>query len=97
MEREYGTFGVADQLNFAMQFYEAGRLLILVTDCPTHGTHGKHCNIGWWWWPNTIKALLPGHRSSVSKSANHGWGPWKLEPRWRAPCKAVKFKCSVIK
>lgn len=39
VEREYGTFGVADQLHFAVQFYRAGTLLSLVTDCSPHGTH----------------------------------------------------------
>lgn len=39
VERQYGSFGVSEQLNYAVQFYLQGRLLSLVTDCSPHGTH----------------------------------------------------------
>ena len=39
VERQYGTFGVTDQLNFAVQFYKRGKLLSLVADASPHGTH----------------------------------------------------------
>ena len=39
LEREYATFGEEDLLNFAVNVYEDGNLLSIVTDCGAHGTH----------------------------------------------------------
>ena len=38
-ERQYGTLGVLDQMNFAVQFYQDGNILSIVTDASPHGTH----------------------------------------------------------
>jgi len=38
-EKEYMPLGVIDQLNFAVQFYENGKVLSLVVDSSPHGTH----------------------------------------------------------
>lgn len=37
--RQYGTFDDVSLLNFAVNIYDQGRLLSIVTDCGTHGTH----------------------------------------------------------
>jgi len=39
LEREYATFGKEDLLNFALNIYQDGDLLSIVTDCGAHGTH----------------------------------------------------------
>ena len=39
LRQQHGTLGVLDQLNFAVQFYQDGRILSLVTDASPHGTH----------------------------------------------------------
>jgi len=38
-ERQFATFGEQDRLNFAVNIYEEGNLLSIVTDCGAHGTH----------------------------------------------------------
>ncbi|RMF86238.1 MAG: hypothetical protein D6744_00060, partial [Planctomycetota bacterium] len=39
LERQYATFGDEDLLNFAVNIYEDGDLLSIVTDVGAHGTH----------------------------------------------------------
>ena len=39
LERQFATFSSLDLLNFAVNIYENGNRLSIVTDCGTHGTH----------------------------------------------------------
>ena len=39
LERQFATFGDEDLLNFAVNIYEDGNLLSIVTDAGAHGTH----------------------------------------------------------
>jgi len=39
LERQFASFPSAVSLNFAVNVYEKGRLLSIVTDCGAHGTH----------------------------------------------------------
>ena len=37
--QEYGTFGIVDKFNYAMQFYKEGQILSIVSDAGAHGSH----------------------------------------------------------
>jgi tripeptidyl-peptidase II len=39
LDRQYGTFGIDDRLNFGVNFYQDGTILSIVSDCSPHGTH----------------------------------------------------------
>eukprot|EP01029_Cantina_marsupialis_P024661 TRINITY_DN6394_c0_g2_i1.p1 TRINITY_DN6394_c0_g2~~TRINITY_DN6394_c0_g2_i1.p1 ORF type:complete len:1269 (-),score=399.18 TRINITY_DN6394_c0_g2_i1:148-3918(-) len=39
IEREYRRFGDLDRLNYGVHIYDEGRILSIVADCGSHGTH----------------------------------------------------------
>jgi tripeptidyl-peptidase-2 len=92
--RQFGTLGTIDQMNYAVQFYNQGTILSLVTDASPHGTHVAG-----------ITAAAEGERSGVAPGAqlvSFKIGDSRLGSMetgtslTRAMIEAVRHKCDVI-
>jgi len=59
-ERRFGTFGTVDMLNYAVNFYEGGKVLSVVCDAGAHGSH--------------VAGIAAGHRPAGSTPGEEGSG-----------------------
>ena len=93
-ERQYDTFGVLDQLNYGVQFYDKANVLSIVSDASPHGTHVAG-----------IAAARDGERSGVAPGAqlvSLKIGDSRLGSMetgtalTRALIEAIRHKCDVI-
>lgn len=83
LERQFSTFSSLDLLNFAVNIYEQGNRLSIVTDCGTHGTHVAGIVAGNYPGQSELNGVAPGAQiisvkigdsRSRSGSSSHGGG-----------------------
>ena len=98
LERQYDTFGSTSALNFAVQFYNAGTILSLVSDASPHGTHVAGITAGAETGDcNDRSGVAPGAALVSFKIGDSRLGGMETGTSLtRALIQAVQHKCDVI-
>lgn len=93
-ERQYATFGIVDQMNYAVNFYDNGKILSIICDTSPHGTHVA--SIAASGEPNRL-GVAPGAKLVSLKIGDTRLGGMETGTSLtRALIEAIRHKCDII-
>jgi tripeptidyl-peptidase-2 len=96
-ERQYAMFGDEDLLNFAVNIYDEGNLLSIVTDCGAHGTHVAGIVAGHFPDQPELNGIAPGAQIVSVKIGDRGLGSSSTHTgEVRGLIAAMQNKCDLI-
>ena len=96
-ERQWGTFGTIDQFNYAVNIFDEGTVLSIVSDAGAHGTHVAGITAAYEEGRNGVAGVAPGAQVIGFKIGDSRLGSMETGASLtRALIEAVKRGCDVI-
>ena len=96
-KREFASFGASIMLNFAVNIYESGKLLSIVSDCGVHGTHVAGIVAAHFKDNPEMNGLAPGAQIVSVKIGDHRLGSSSTNTgQMRGLTAVLKNKCDLI-
>ena len=96
-ERQFGRFGIVDQYNYAVNFYDDGKILSIVGDAGAHATHVAGIAASSYDDESAASGVAPGARVVSFKIGDSRLGSMETGTGLvRAFIEAVRYKCDVI-